>query len=149
MSPDSVYRIAGQLEYIADFMRSKGFITLRQRWIHGMKRPQRLGSRISKEALTARQEKLPSAAALRALGAIFYEATKPADVLISSSTALMLCAPERVNEVLRLRRNCFVEGDGEYSGKLGLRWSGSKGFEDTTKWLPTEMAPLHVRPSQT
>ena len=142
VSPGVAYRIAGQLEYISEFMRAKGFIALRQRWTHGLKRPQELGSRISKEALTARQEKLPSAATLRALGAIFYEAIEPADVLVSSNTGLMLCAPERINELLRLRRNCLVEGDGEYRGKLGLRWSGSKGFEDTTKWLPTEMVPI-------
>ena len=52
----------------------------------------------------------------------------------------MLCAPERINEVLRLRRNCLVEGDGEFRGKLGLRWAGSKSFENTTKWLPSDMA---------
>lgn len=142
MSAPVAHRIAGQLEYIAQFMRDKGFISLRQRWTHGVKNPQQLGSRISKEALTARQEKLPSAATLRALGAIFYEAIKPADVLVSSNAALMLCAPERINELLRLRRSCLVEGGREYNGKLGLRWSGSKGFEDTTKWLPTEMAPI-------
>ncbi|MHA6874971.1 integrase [Ralstonia pseudosolanacearum] len=142
VSPSVAYRTAGQLEYIAEFMRSKGFIPLRRRWTHGVKKPQERGSRISKEALAARQEKLPSAATLRALGGIFYQAIEPADVLVSSITGLMLCAPERINEVLRLRRNCLVDGDGEYRGKLGLRWSGSKGAEDTTKWLPTEMVPI-------
>ncbi|WP_459570993.1 integrase [Cupriavidus sp. 8B] len=145
VSPSVAYRTAGQLEYIAEFMRSKGFIRLRQRWAHGVKKPQEGGSRISKEALTARQEKLPSVATLRALGAIFHDAIEPSDVLISSVTGLMLCAPERINEVLRLRRNCLVEGEGEYRGKLGLRWSGSKGAEDTTKWLPTEMVPIARR----
>lgn len=136
------YGVAGQLEMIAELMNSMGFIALRQRWVHGMKKPQELGSRISKEALTARQEKLPSAAALRALAGIFHQATEPPDVLVSSYTALMVCAPERINEVLRLRHNCLVEGDGEFSGKLGLRWAGSKGFADTTKWLPSEMTPI-------
>lgn len=142
VSPRVAYGIAGQLEFIAEFMRSKGFISLRQRWTHGVKKPQELGSRISVEALTARQEKLPSAAALRALGAIFHSASEPADVLVASNTALMLCAPERINEVLRLQRNCLVKGDGEYRGHWGLRWPGSKGFENTTKWLPAEMAPI-------
>lgn len=142
VSPSVAYRIAGQLQYIADLMRSKDFISLRQRWTHGMKKPQEVGSRISKDAVHARQEKLPSAAALRALGGIFCEAIEVPDVVVSSNTGLMLCAPERINEVLRLRRNCIVEGDGEFRGKLGLRWSGSKGFENTTKWLPTEMAPI-------
>ena len=142
VSPGVAYRTAGQLQLIAEFMRTKGFIRLRQRWTHGVKKPQERGSRISQEALTARQEKLPSAATLRALGAIFYDAIESPDVLVSSNTALMLCAPERINEVIRLRRNCLVEGDVEYRGKLGLRWSGSKGAEDTTKWLPTEMVPI-------
>ncbi|AJC15930.1 integrase [Pandoraea sputorum] len=141
-APGIAYRLAGQLRIIAELMCTKGFIHLRQRWTHGLKKPEERSSRISEEAMTARQEKLPSAAALRALGAIFYGAIEPVDVLVSSITGLLLCAPERINEVLRLRRNCLVEGDGEYRGRLGLRWSGSKGVENTTKWLPTEMAPI-------
>lgn len=138
--PGAVYRVAGQLFLIAELMREKGFISMRHVWSHGLKKPRELGSRISKEALKARQEKLPSAAALRALGVIFQQATKNRDVLVSSFMALMTCAPERINEVLRLKRNCFVHGDGRFTGKFGLRWSGSKGAEDTTKWFPTEMA---------
>ena len=140
--PGVAYRVAGQLVLIADLMREKGFISMRQAWVHGLKKPSELGSRISKEALEARQKKLPSAAALRALGGIFQQATKPRDVLVTSYTALMTSAPERINEVLRLKRNCFVHGDGRFAGKLGLRWPGSKGAEDTTKWFPTEMAPV-------
>ena len=142
LSPPVVYRVAGQLRLFSQMMRYKGFITLRQPWHHGLKKPNELGSRISREALKARQEKLPSAAALRALAGIFREAVSPADVLVSSFTALMLCAPERINEVLRLHRNCIVEGDGRFQGYLGLRWSGSKLAEDTTKWLPSEMVPV-------
>lgn len=136
------YRTAGQLKSIAEFMHSKGFITLRQSWSHGLRKPDERGSRISQEALTARQEKLPSRATLRALAAIFHDAIEPSDVMVSSATGLLLCAPERINEVMRLRRNCLVEGDGEYLGKLGLRWSGSKKAVDTVKWLPTEMVPI-------
>lgn len=142
MSPGRAYRIAGQLAIFAELMRTKGFAALRKEWHHGMKKPDELGSRISQEALEARQEKLPSAASLRALGGIFDQAVEPRDVLVSSMTALMLCAPERINEVLRLERNCLVEGDGRFAGKLGLRWAGSKQAEDTTKWLPTAMAPI-------
>jgi hypothetical protein len=136
------YRIAGQLVLIAELMNSKGFIALRQPWVHALKKPPELGSRISKEFIDARQAKLPSAAALRALAGIFQQAVEPNDVLVSSYTAVMLCAPERINEVLRLKRNCLVEGDGRFDGKLGLRWAGSKGAEDTTKWLPTQMVPV-------
>ena len=142
VSPGVAYRVGGQLELIADLMRSKRFILLRQQWFHGLKKPKELGSRISKEAIQARQEKLPSAAVLRALGGIFYEAVEPVDVMVSSHTALMLCAPDRINEVLRLPRRCVVHGDGRFAGEVGLRWAGSKGAEDTTKWLPTQMVEI-------
>ncbi|WP_043283582.1 integrase [Paraburkholderia oxyphila] len=138
----AAYQIGGQLQKIAGLMNSFGFISLSKEWVHPLTKPAEHGSRISKEALTARQEKLPSAAALRGIAGIFRQAVEPADVLVSSNAALLLCAPERINEVLRLQRNCLVEGDGEFRGKLGLRWAGSKGFEDTTKWLPSEMAPV-------
>jgi hypothetical protein len=142
LSARAAYSVAGQLELLADLMVSMRFISVRQRWRHALKKPSDTSSRISKEALEARQKKLPSAATLRALGGIFFEAREPGDVVVSSFTALMLCAPERVNEVLRLRRNCIVAGDGEFTGRVGLRWSGSKGFDNTTKWLPSEMAPI-------
>ncbi len=142
VSSGVAYRVGGQLELIAELMRAKGFIALRQPWAHGQKKPRELGSRIAKESLDARQEKLPSAAALRAIAGIFRSAIEHRDVLVSSYMALMLCAPERINEVLRLQRNCLVEGDGRFKGKLGLRWAGSKGFNDTTKWLPTQMVPV-------
>jgi len=141
-SPLVAYRVAGQLQLIAELMWTKKFIVLRQAWVHGLRKPSELGSRISKEALAARQEKLPSAAALRALAGIFRDAVAPVDILVSSYTALMLCAPERINEVLRLRRNCWVKGERRFSGKFGIRWSGSKLAEDSTKWLPTSMVPI-------
>ena len=142
LSADAAYRVAGQLKLIADLMNTHQFITMGQPWSHGLKKPDALGSRISIESLQARQDKLPSAAALRALAGIFLDAVAAVDVLVSSFIALMLCAPERINEVLRLARNCLVEGEGRYAGCLGLRWPGSKGSDDTTKWLPTQMIEL-------
>lgn len=136
------YRTAGQIEAIAKLMNNKAFIRLRQVWNHGRKKPTEGSSRISPEALKARQEKLPSRAVLKGLADIFCMAVNVPDVLVSSNAALMICAPERINEVLRLRRNCIVDGDGEFTGKLGIRWPGSKGFENTTKWLPTAMVPV-------
>lgn len=141
----AAYRVAGQLELIVDLMCSKDFIVLPQRWVHGLKKPSERNSRISKESVVAREEKLPSGSVLRALGYIFDQAKEPIDVVVSSFTALMLCAPERINEVLRLRRNCLVAGEGRYQGKFGFRWAGSKGASDTTKWLPSDMVPVAKR----
>ncbi len=136
------YRVAGQLELLADTLNEVGVIRLPGRWLHGLKKPKEGGSRISKEALAARQEKLPSAATIRALAAIYGEAVGVADTIVSAYCALMLCAPERINEVLRLDVRCLVEGEGRYQGKLGIRWPGSKLAEDTVKWLPSHMVAL-------
>lgn len=142
VSPAVAYRAAGQLELLADTMQELGLVTLRGRWLHGLKKPKEGNSRISEEALAARQEKLPSAAVIRALAGIYNEAQGVADTLVSSYCALMLCAPERVNELMRLEVLCLVEGGGRFQGKLGIRWPGSKLADDTTKWLPSHMAPL-------
>lgn len=60
VSPSVAYRWAGQLEALAKTMHANGFIDLRQPWCHGQKKPSESGTRISKEALEARKEKLPS-----------------------------------------------------------------------------------------
>ena len=138
VSPAVAYRVAGQIEAIAELMRTKQFISLRGKWLHGLVKPQEHGTRIDAQALEARQKKLPSEEILKAIGGIFQEATSTLDVLVSSFLALMLCEPERINEPLRLSRNCLVEE----GAKIGMRWPGSKGFEDGTKWFPTIMGPL-------
>lgn len=74
VSQSVAYRVAGQLELVADMMDETSLIKLRGRWLHGLKKPMEGGSRISEEAIAARQEKLPSAAAIRAIAGIFNEA---------------------------------------------------------------------------
>ena len=139
---EAAYRIAGQIRIIAELIREKRFAYLPIRWEHGLKKPRELGSRISKESMAARERRLPSAAAIRAIGGIYQIATRTNDVIIINALAIMLCAPERVNELLRLQRNCIVQGDGRFSDKVGIRWQGSKGADNTVKWLPSEMASI-------
>lgn len=139
---EAAYRVAGQLQLIATLMRDKRLISLTQAWVHPLARPRAKADRVSPEGQKAREEKLPSPGLVRALGVIFQTATEPRDVVVSSYAAVMLCAPERINEVLRLRRDCLVAGEGRFEGKLGLRWPGSKGFPDSTKWLPSEMVSV-------
>lgn len=142
VSPSVAYRAAGQLALLAETMQALGIVKLRGRWQHGLKKPTETNSRISAEALAARQEKLPSAAVIRAIAGLFNEAQGVADTLVSAYSALMLCAPERINEVMRLEVRCLVDGEGRYLGKLGIRWPGSKLANDTTKWLPSHMTSI-------
>lgn len=142
LTPSVAYRVAGQLELLADVLSEVGVIRLPGRWLHGLKKPKEGGSRISMEAIQARQEKLPSAAVIRAIGSIYSEAAGVDDTIVTAYCALMLCAPQRVNEVVRLDIHCLVKGEGHFEGKLGIRWPGSKLALDTTKWLPSHMVTL-------
>lgn len=138
----AAYGVAGQLEAIAALMRDKRFVHFTSRWVHGLSKPHETGSRIDEASLRARRDKLPSPAAIRGLAGVFLNAVGVADTLISSSATLMICAPERINEVTRLPRNCLVQGDERFEGKLGIRWAGSKGADDHVKWIPTQMAGI-------
>lgn len=142
VTPSVAYRVAGQLSILADTMQELGVVNLRGRWLHGRKKPSEINSRISDAALTARQKKLPSAAAIRAIASIYNEANNFSDSVVTSYCALMLCAPERINEVMRLDIRCLVEGELRFQGKLGIRWPGSKLASDTIKWLPSHMTAL-------
>lgn len=136
------YRIAGQIQLIASSMHDKGIINLSRQWGHGLNKPEEHNSRISKEAIERREEKMPSEAALRALGTIFHEASEPSDIYVSSILAILLCTPERINEALRLQRNALIYGEGRFAGNVAFRWAGSKGFENAARWLPTIMIPV-------
>ena len=136
------YRIAGQIKLIALSMHEKGIVNLSRQWEHGLNKPEEHNSRISKEAIERREEKMPSEAALRALGTIFHEAIEPSDIYVSSILAILLCAPERINEALRLQRNALIYGEGRFDGKVAFRWAGSKGFENAARWLPSAMIPV-------
>ncbi|POR56203.1 hypothetical protein B0G62_101600 [Paraburkholderia eburnea] len=50
VSPAVAYRTAGQLQIIAEFMCKKEFIRLRQRWVHGFKKPREIGSSHARSA---------------------------------------------------------------------------------------------------
>jgi hypothetical protein len=142
-APSTAYKTAGQLQAIVDLMREMTFIRLSVVWQSPLIRPRSNESRITPEAIAAREEMMPSSAALHAIGAIFNIAEGFTDVVISSMLALMLCAPERVNEVVRLEHTCLLDPEaGEFEGHTGIRWPGSKGAKDTIKWIPAAMSEV-------
>lgn len=99
--------------------------------------------RVGKEFEERRNSKLPNAEVLSALAECFHLAREDRDVFVSSTTAIMCSAPERINEVLHLSADCTVEQQAK-SGKpaLGLRWPGSKGFSDHIKLVLPAMADV-------
>lgn len=136
------YRAALQLEMLAKFLDDKGLVFVPLQWTQPLARPQSI-DRVGKEFESSRAEKLPSPTALDALARIYLFADTPSTVVVSSSCALMICAPDRVNEVLSLRSACEHRDVGR-DGKpiYGLRYWPSKDGDPQIKWILASMVTL-------
>lgn len=95
-------------------------------------------------AKARRDKKLPSDEALGALAEIF--ANNPVelkDIFVSSTFAMLMCAPSRITEVLQLPVDCEVEEmDSKGMLRYGWRFHAGKGFGADIKWIPTEMVGI-------
>lgn len=142
-SASGAYRLAAQLVMLADFMVRHNLTTIGFDWRNPVPRPLE-GPRVGKEFDERRQKKMPSPAALYALAKVFQLADTPSDILVSSATAIMCAAPDRVNEVLGLRLGCEVNQKIPSTGELayGLRWWSSKGADPMIKWIVNSMADV-------
>ncbi|NPT60050.1 integrase [Paraburkholderia sp. 5N] len=86
---------------------------------------------------------MPSHTVLDALPKVFGLATEPADVLVSSATAILCSAPDRINEVLLLPVDCEVrKKQSDSDDAYGLRWWPAKGAEPMVKWIIPSMTSV-------
>lgn len=139
-SEAAAYRIGGQLEMAAEFLKDNQLTIVPTRWRNPIKRPGD-AVRVGKEFDERRQEKMPSEAALDALSKVFRLATAPVDVIVSSVAAILCSAPDRINEVLILPDLCDVyqsAGSGKAEA-YGLRWWPAKGADPMVKWIVPSM----------
>lgn len=138
----SAYAVhAGQhLEVIAKFMTEQRLCAVPIHWRSFLKHTE-TAQRIGKKFDELRKAKLPSAAALDALPRIFRSAIEPKDVFVTSVTAILSAAPDRISEVLHLPANCEHEEFNEdgTTRAYGLRWWPSKGADPMIKWLIPSM----------
>lgn len=139
----TAYRTGGQLEKISNFLCDNRLTAVPTRWRNPLKRPSD-SVRVGKEADDRRVAKMPSQAALDALPKVFLLATAPADVLVSSVTAILCSAPDRISEVLGLPVNCEVrqKREGSDEDAYGLRWWPAKGAAPMVKWIIPSMADV-------
>lgn len=111
-------------------------------WKHGQVWSQQTKAALSGAAAGRRAISLPSKEALEALPEAFRRASDTGDVIATSVMALLSCAPSRINEIFALPVDCelmpLVDGEKGYM----LRWSGSKGYPDFIKGIPTVMADV-------
>lgn len=140
--PATAPKIAGQLAEIGKFLVEENLCQMKVVWENNLRRPNDVGIRIGAEADKARERKLPSKEAIECLAYIFQTPTSPAEVFVTSTLALMYCFPQRINEVVRLPYDCEVEYDNEQKPHYGLREPGSKGFNDSIRWVLPTMEPV-------
>lgn len=132
-------KVAGQIELLANFLVESELVDMRTKWVKPIRKARENNARVGSDAEAARQKKMPSAAAIEAMGHVFVNAQDPAELYIGSTLALLHCAPQRINETVRLQAGCEVDSTSQLGeSQYGLRWPGSKGFDNSIKWiLPT------------
>ena len=90
------------------------------------------------------ESKMPSEAGLAAMAEIFArDPCDPPTRFVSAVWALLLCAPWRIGEILRLHVDAEHEGHNDHGVlSYGLRYYGSKRFGHDVKWVPKVMEPV-------
>lgn len=127
-------KIAGQLEEIGKLLVKMNFCQMTP-WKNPLKRTQDENIRVGELADKARDDKLPSREVIEAVAHVFRSPNSPAERIVTSTVAVMYCFPQRINEVVRLPFDCEVDYDQENCPHYGLRVPGSKGFQDSVRWL--------------
>lgn len=136
-------QVGQRLGVIAAFLRKHNLSAVAPLdWQHGIAYGATHTSRIGPEADERRAAKLPSQEVLHAVADAFRIATEPGDVILTSIVALLCCAPDRINEILRLSVDCEIPPLTKDDPGYMLRWPGSKGFQDGAKAIPDLMAPI-------
>lgn len=137
------FRVGGQLQMVADFITQNRLSTVPVRWRNFLQRPSD-SQKIGKEFDERRQEKMPSRAVLEAIPKAFRLAVEPADVIVTSVVAILLSAPDRINELLLLPTDCEVsqEQKGDKGDAYGMSWWPAKGAEPMVKWITGTMVDV-------
>lgn len=144
-TPDVAYRTVQQVELMARFVCENRLTATLTGWKNPVKRPVQNGKKVGKDADEIRLAKLPTPASLDALPKAFRLATEPADLIVTSVTAILLSAPDRINEVLLLREACERrEVDSQQQERVGLEWYPAKGAEPMIKWIVPSMSGVVV-----
>lgn len=138
--PGSCHQVGGFLEEIGSLLKEKRLAERIILWKNPLPQPRdRSVNRVGPEADKLRARRLPSDSVMRAVATAFNEATEPRDVVTTSAAALLACAPDRVSEVLNLRRDAEVTASLDGKPSYGLRWFPSKGAEPMIKAIPRVM----------
>ncbi len=139
-SEDVHHKTGLQLQAIFDFLREKHLVPSLSAWKSPFKKPVILTEDIGESGQAHRLGKLPPNEAMLAVADLFAEADDSESRFYSSIFILLMVAPSRVSEVLKLPVDC-IQWDADETGELQmfLRWHAAKGKGATKKWVVPAM----------
>lgn len=121
---------------ICDFCREHGLVRALAPWSSPFSKPAILTEDLGDAGKAHRAAKLPSNTAMLAVADLFCQADDKESRFYSSIMVLLMVAPGRISEVLRLPVNCIgFEPDDRGEPQMYLRWWAAKGKGFTKKWI--------------
>ncbi len=130
------YATGLRIQAIFDFVREKRLVPTLPPWKSPFRLPASLTVDVSEAGQAYRTKKLPSNQAMLAVADLFAQANDPETRYFSSIMMLLMAAPSRISEVLRLPTDCIQwEPDERGVRQMYLRWHAAKGKGATKKWV--------------
>lgn len=149
-TPNIAYSACNGIKSLVLLLTSRGILPLElKNWTSPISATRNIGISVGSAGDRARQAKLPSNEALKALAAIFNRNLDPddgrdhRDIYTTSVAALLLSAPSRGQEIHTLPVNLVLEETDRFGdAQTGLRLHASKGFGAYIKWVLPRMVPV-------
>lgn len=141
------YQRAQMVQALFEFCREHGFLTASFVWKHGLRKAADPTERIGDDFADRRAAKLPSRKAMDVLGHAYCEPKNYRDRLLTAVTAICMCVPIRIHEVLQLRADCGCDeerrnDEGSMVPAFGVRVLPGKGNAPQIKWVSDVMEEL-------
>lgn len=135
-SEDVHHKTGLQLQAIFDFVREKRLVSSLPTWKSPFKKPTILTEDLGGAGEAHRRAKLPSNGDMLAISDLFAQAHDRESKFYSSIFILLMAAPGRISEVLRLPIDC-IQWEADDAGELQmfLRWHAAKGKGAVKKWV--------------
>lgn len=135
-SEDVWHKTGLMLVRVYDFCRERELVRALPPWSAPFSKPTILTEDLGDAGKAHRAAKLPSNTSMLALADLFCQADDKESRFYSSIMVLLMVAPGRISEVLRLPVNCIgFEPDERGEQQMYLRWWAAKGKGFTKKWI--------------
>lgn len=155
LQPSTFYRVGSKLEGICKFINQKKLAKHKITFRKIAKRSNthtNSDSRIDKESIDMRAEKLPSKASLIAVATLSNASLKGDDALFQSMVEISFATGLRIDEVISLDKDCLYETEIEERNVLTgaqdvftvheIRYKAKKGGSFRTKTVAESLVPI-------